>query len=457
MKTNRTPPRKQPTQSLLMGLFTVLALLAMASTGLGQQMMAGPQTSPIDEATKAEIIDSVLAGIDQIYVFPDKARQMVEHVRTEHKSGAYDDITDLATLTGQLTEDLRSICHDLHLTVRTARPEELTSTDENREELQRLWEERSRVNNYAFHKVERMVGNIGYLELRGFQDASMAGETAVAAMKFLGNTDALIIDLRQNGGGSPSMIQLLCSYFFDEPTHLNSFYIRQEDTIKQFWSLSFVDGRRMTHQPIYVLTSDYTFSAAEEFTYNLKNLERAMIIGETTGGGAHPIQSELYASLGVRLNVPFGRAINPITGTNWEGTGVTPHIECPADDALTIARIQALDTLSKMIEEPMRRYQINWALDGLKAQREMVDLSTEELAEYTGEYGPRRIWLEDDHLKYQRGEGAVMTLIPMGGDSFMLSEIDFFRIDFERNDDGDVIRLHGRYDQGHQDAHDRTS
>jgi len=138
-----------------------------------------------------------------------------------------------------------------------------------------------------------------------------AGGTAVAAMKFLGNCDAVIIDLRDNGGGSPSMIQLISSYFLDESTHRNSFYIRKTDEMKQFWSYEHVDGKRLTDAPVCILTSNYTFSGAEEFTDNMKNLERATIIGETTGGGAHPTERKLFAGLCVKISVPFGRAVNP--------------------------------------------------------------------------------------------------------------------------------------------------
>jgi len=126
------------------------------------------------------------------------------------------------------------------------------------------------------------------------------------------------------------VIQLISSYFFADPTHLNSFYIRHEDTVEQFWTQAYVEGPRMTDVDLYVLTSSYTFSGAEEFSYNMKNLKRATIIGETTGGGAHPVDTHIWPKLNFGMRVPFGRAINPITGTNWEGTGVEPDIKAPA-------------------------------------------------------------------------------------------------------------------------------
>ena len=143
--------------------------------------------------------------------------------------------------------------------------------------------------NFGFEKVERLKGNVGYIDLRGFTPAEFSAETIVAAMNFVANTDALIFDLRQNGGGDPATVALLSSYLFGpEPVHLNSLYWREGDTTHQWWTLPFVPGKRYAGKDVYVLTSKRTFSAAEEFTYNLKNLKRATIIGETTGGGAHP-------------------------------------------------------------------------------------------------------------------------------------------------------------------------
>ena len=156
-------------------------------------------------------------------------------------------------------------------------------------------------------------------------------------MGFLANVDALIIDLRQNGGGSPSMIQLLSSYFFEEPTHLNSFERRGQEQIDQFWTLPHVPGKKLLDVPLFVLTSPSTFSAAEEFTYNMKNLGRATIIGQTTGGGAHPGGTHAVGGL-ISVFVPDGRAINPITGTNWEGTGIAPHVPVQGTGALDEAR-----------------------------------------------------------------------------------------------------------------------
>ena len=315
--------------------FLFLALLAALPAA------AQPGTTPLpalDAARRAAIVDSVTAALDTVYVFPEVATAMVADVRSRLAAGEYDAIMRPEEFAQRLTTDLRAICHDRHLAVQA----ELPPPPGEREDptvARRLGHERARRTNFGFAKLEHLDGNVGYLKLDGFSGDPEAGLTAVAAMNFLAYSDAIIIDLTENGGGSPAMIQLLTTYLLDEPTHLNSFSIRATGDSQQFWTLPWVPGPRLAHTPVYVLTSSRTFSAAEEFTYNLKNLGRATIVGETTGGGAHPVQSHQFdfGAYLVTMSLPFGRAVNPITGTNWEGTGIEPHLVCPADQALDTA------------------------------------------------------------------------------------------------------------------------
>jgi hypothetical protein len=297
-------------------------------------------TNDLEPERIEQLINSLAQLIEQRYIFEDVAKTIGERLRQNLWDGRYEGIS-LDMLAMRLTEDLRSVNNDLHLRARRVPPEEQTLNEVDPEEAARQQFERARRGNFGFARVEILEGNVGYLDLRGFQNTRIGGETAVAAMGFLANVDALIIDLRQNGGGSPSMVQLLTSYFFAEPTHLNSFQNRGQEQIDQFWTLPHVPGKKLVDTPLFVLTSAGTFSAAEEFTYNLKNLERATIVGQTTGGGAHPGGTHTVEGL-MDVFVPDGRAINPITGTNWEGTGIEPHVVVPTgralDEALRLAQ-----------------------------------------------------------------------------------------------------------------------
>ena len=261
----------------------------------------------------------------------------------------------------------------------------------------------------------------------------------MAAMNFLSNSDAIIIDLRRNGGGEPSMIQLISSYFFEEPVHLNSFYIRDEDKMKQFWSHAHVEGPRMTDTPLYVLTSSNTFSAAEEFTYNMKNLERATIVGQTTGGGAHPVRFLRFDDLKVSMSLPFGRAINPITGTNWEGTGVVPDLEVPAEQALDRGHLEALRLLVEKAADEERQRELQWAIDTIEAMMNPVEVTQDVMQTYAGVYGPRRITYDDGQLYYQRENNARMKMIPISADTFMFDDLEFFRLEVETDPAGTPI------------------
>jgi len=309
-------------------------------------------------------------------------------------------------------------------------------------------------SNFYFKELKMLPGNVGYLKFNGFMDASVAGPTAVAAMNFLAHSDALIIDLMDNGGGSPSLIQLITTYFFDDYEHLNSFYIRDGEKMNQFWTLTYVPGERMLETDLYVLTSSRTFSGAEEFTYNLKNMERAVIVGETTGGGAHPVSSYLIND-NFMVRVPFGKAVNPITNSNWEGTGVEPHIITSKEEAMDMAYMMALDSLLKKEESDDIKKGLEWAVDGLKVKFEPVNLDEKTLARYVGNYGPRKLTLENENLYYQREDRPKMKMIPMKEDLFMFEEIEYFRLKIII-EDGKAMAVEGHYDNGTIDRHDKS-
>jgi hypothetical protein len=243
---------------------------------------------------------------------------------------------------------------------------------------------------------------------------------------------------------------------FEEPVHLNSFYIRKGDSTQQFWTQESVEGPKMTSVPVYVLTSSFTFSGAEEFAYNLKNLKRGTIVGEVTGGGAHPVQEHVFRSLSVAVNVPYGRAVNPISGTNWEGVGVEPDVKVSADRALLVARTEALKGLVGKTEHGGKKRRLQWLLDGLAVESSPVAVSDSVLASCAGTYGPRSVRFESGTLYYRREGRPEFKLIPMGGDRFMVETLDYFRMQFRRDSTGRVAELIGQYDNGETDVNPRT-
>ena len=289
-----------------------------------------------DFGSQRAVVDTTVDKMKRLYVFPDVATQVEATLKkTPRSDKPFASVDEARAFAQQLTGELQAVTKDKHIRVRFSEqpvPQRtvarLTAEEEARERSQgeRL--------NFGVERVERLQGNIGYIDLRSFSQLQYAGDKIAAAMNLLANTDALIVDLRKNGGGDPNTVAFMTSYLFDTRTHLNNLYWREGDVTEQYHTLDWVPGRRYGQKkPVYVLTSGRTFSGAEEFSYNLKNLKRATIIGETTGGGANP--GDVYPlNAHFQMFVPTGRAVNPVTGTNWEGTGVAPDEEVPPEEAL---------------------------------------------------------------------------------------------------------------------------
>jgi hypothetical protein len=335
--------------------------------GHAQTPATAHASATIDAATRTTVIDGAIEHLRRAYIFGDTAEKMADAIRSRAAKKEYDTITGAREFADTLTKHLQEVSKDKHLRVvynPEGFPQRADGPPTAEERARFLADDRRR--NFGFERIERLDGNVGYIELRGFSGTAEASEAAVPAMNFVANTDALIFDLRRNGGGSPAMIGLISSYLFDDVVHLNDFYVRETDQRRQFWTAPHVQGRRYGQdKPVYVLTSNRTFSAAEEFTYNLKNLKRATIVGETTGGGAHPGGvRRITGQFGIW--VPTGRAINPITKTNWEGTGIEPHITVPAADALRAAHLDALTKLRESAKDARHRDQLDAAIAALQ-------------------------------------------------------------------------------------------
>ncbi len=328
---------------------TRLLALALCLAGVAHAQDRPDVT--LDDAGRREAIDGVLARLEAGYIFPKVAEAMVADVRARQATGAYDGITSGRALADSLTRHLRAVSHDAHLHTDVSpwpRPTEEASAAEAVAGQASMEAFMLRYLNNGVDRAERLDGNVGYLSVTGFAPSRQGlAEVVASAMTFLSRTDALIVDLRQNQGGEPEAVQLLASYFFGaEPVLLNAIYSRPDDATTEYWSRADLDGPRYgTERPVFVLTSARSFSAAEEFAYDLQTRGRAVVVGETTGGGAHSGDYE-WATDRIRVWVPSERAVNPVTGTNWEGTGVAPDVPAPAADALRVAHVAALRALA---------------------------------------------------------------------------------------------------------------
>jgi hypothetical protein len=447
--------------------YSVIAIFLLSShVCIGQVMRASNRQEDvsIDSKTRTVVIQSINELLIEQYIFQDVAEKMKNHLNAKLKNGDYDKLDDPVQFANVLREDLYEISKDNHFFIEF-NPERATliiaQQSQSQEDVERANKklfEKDKLINFGFKKVEQLRGNIGYMDLRLFCNAEYAGETAVAAMNFLAHSDAVIIDIRDTPGGWPNMVQLLCSYFVkgtkEGRTHLNTFERRYDKSIEQIWTMSYVPGQRMYDLDLYILTSKYTGSGAEAFAYHLKNLKRAIIVGETTRGSAHHVEDKVILDCFV-MHLPTGRPVNPISGTNWEGVGVEPHMPVPADHALDEAYLMALEKVLEKAEDEDQKFQINWAVDGLKAKFNPLELDEKVLEQYVGVYGERTITLEHGELFYQRA-GPKYILIPLKENLFRVEGLDYFRIEFVADEKGNVTELVGLYDEGYKDPSKRT-
>lgn len=331
----------------LLSLIAVWAFLdeppAIPTTRLGPINAPGATTqtmgggAKLDAPERQRVIDAAIANLKRYYIDPGVGEKTADALLAHSNSGDYDVVMDAAAFAGLLTRQMRDVSHDGHLTMvynlvktleRPPGPPPPEILADYRKEMER--------KNCTFEKVEVLRHNIGYLKLNSFPYPPICQSTAVAAMASLNHADAIIFDLRDNGGGSAEMVALIAGYLFDHRTHLNDMYNRAANTTQEFWTASPVPGNSLADKPAYVLTSARSFSGAEEFSYDLKMLRRATLVGETTAGAAHGGRFH-WIDDHFGLVVPETRSINPISKKDWEGTGVEPDVKVNAADALATA------------------------------------------------------------------------------------------------------------------------
>jgi hypothetical protein len=397
---------------------------------------------------RTAIIKDIIQLTRSKYVYPEMGEKIASEIEAKLDAGSYNNVGDENELSIRLTSDLQTISNDHHWSI-TYDPKGVASQvdPEHEEDEERLMQyiEMARKTNFGFKKVEVFRGNIGYIDLRHFYPSEHGGETAVSVMNSVANCDALIIDLRQNNGGYPSMVQLIISYLINpEPQHINTFYYRPTDTIQQFWTFPYVPGKRRADIPVYVLTSHDTGSAAEEFAYDLKAMGRATLIGETTFGAAHPVTKEVVQKDFV-VRLPYGRPINPITGSNWDGTGVEPDLICPAEEALKIAHLEALKEYTAKCQDENEMHDLAWMAEIIESDYTPIVIAEIDLGRCVGEFGQRRFLIGSRGLIYQNQALQLSwDLISMNKTRFRLDEDMIFEFTLDQGGKASAVKIEYR-------------
>ena len=324
-------------------IFPITALLLTPLAG------AEPMQRTLEPAAAKSVVQHLIADLD-VYIFPEKAN-VLRAFLLQHLD-AYQATTTPEALAAKLTSDMRAVANDKHLAVfynAQPSPGEASASRPDNQNMHRVEEARG----FGIQSVARLPGNVGLIDIRYFSDDPEAFAAMDGAMGLLRGSDALIIDLRRNMGGHPDMVERLLTYFFADQVQLTSIVWREagmERTDEQ-WTLVYVPGERFARTPVFVLTSASTFSAGEQFAYDLKTLHRATLIGHATGGGANPAPATQPLGAGFDAFIPTGRAFNPITKTNWEGVGVQPDVETKFADALLEAYKRALKAAKPAVSE----------------------------------------------------------------------------------------------------------
>jgi hypothetical protein len=406
----------------------------------------------ITEDEKNEIVTVLCDRIEKIYIFADLAEKVCAGLKENQKNNEYKKYKIPQAFASRLDKDMQDLSGDKHLGI-TYDPKgaaEIRAQEAQGEALVYLTPEMAneeREKNFGFKELKILDGNVGYMDLRFFSHPKYAGLTAVSVMQYFSNCDALIIDLRNNGGGWSEMVPLITSYFFEGDTliQLGGSYSRKKDKYYQNWTMPYVPGKRLPDIPLYILTSKSTFSAAEGLSYDLKHLGRAKIVGETTRGGAHPLDVSIVSDF--ILYIPDQTSVNPITNENWEGVGVKPDIEVDSEQALIRAYKDALIQLARSASDETKKLKYQWALEGLEANINQVSVPKEILKSYVGKYDSRTIYFRNGQLLYQYGDRAIGKMIPLSEDYFMLDHYDYLRVRFIKKN-GVVTMLEEIFDDG---------
>lgn len=347
------------------------------------------------------LIKSINLSLDNHYVFPDKAQAIIKFLQAQERKKAYTSYTnDPLKLAKRIQADIYQIHRDPHLFIEynpnlSGRIQGKVEPSEEEIRQAKIF---GKENNYLFKKVEVLPGNIGYILINGFVEHINEAKPIIAsALGFLANTSAIIIDLRENQGGEPDMVSQVESYFFKEKTRMNDLVNRSnKDTTFYYADPAKTDGLTLS-MPLYILTSKKTFSAAEDFSYAMQQAKRATIVGEVTGGGAHPTMP-FTVGQGFVASIPFARSLNPVTQTDWEGTGVMPDFKVEASKALSKAQELIFRERQITAKNEKEKQKLEYLINALRVNDDLASLPLDQFDQFTGTYGPLLIYRDGNKL-----------------------------------------------------------
>lgn len=407
----------------------------LASTLALSLILTAPAFAQVQAIKPRAAVDKIATVIQTQFYDEARAGQIARDLRAEAGRGAYDRLTNPNDFATTLTERLSPL--DGHFRVSWAPP--APAKTGRSDAGPGAYAAHLRRTNYGFRRAEVLPGNIGYVELSEFADFTPGDETARktadAALALIASTDAVIFDLRDNGGGSPAMVGYLVGRFVAANADVyNTFKTRGEPDADERPTVAIAEPRRVG-APLYVLISGRTGSAAESFAYTLQAAKRAVIVGERSAGAANP-GGDVEVGDGLRIFVSSGTPINPITGKNWEATGVSPDVEVPSKLALVRAQSLALTKLAATPGAASGGVENRWALEAL-ADPPAVEPA--KLAAYAGDYGVYQVATADGRLVLRQGRRPEVTLKPLDqGGLFVVEGAPLRRVRFE---DGALIML----------------
>ena len=410
---------------------------------------------PLDQQARAEIVDGVCTELERTYVEADTAKLIAAVLRRQLKSGAYDRLDDRNAFAEAVTKDLRRLNGDLHLSLRPAGQGSpaggmrrvvvsggpapaggAPAAPGGPVVVRRVaggpggpggpgdrpipGMPDAREHNFGLERAEILPGNIGYLEVTGFNGAPGSDEAIAAALRFLERTDAMIIDVRRNGGGSGQMSHMLFSHFLPADS-IPTIRVKSRATPQPVLMKSVVDvpGPRRPDVPLYVLTSRRTGSAAEEFSFVLHNLGRATLVGERTAGAGHMVDF-VDVPRDFVLGVSITRVSDPRTGLEWEGVGVQVDKPVEADRALVVAQQEALGLLAGRATDPGKKRRLEWSADWVAAN-DRPQPTEAEMSRLSGAFDDdREVAVRDGRLVYRRGSMSEV-LRPLDENRYMIT------------------------------------